>query len=235
VSYSRPGVKGRTIFGDLVPYGEMWRTGANKATTVAVTTDVIVGGQTLKAGKYSLFTIPGETEWMIIFNKDTELSGTQGYTQRNDAVRLRVTPTEGVFTERFLISIDNITDDGADLILQWATTKVVVPIKVEVAKQTEENVQKALGDAARAYRNAAEYYSKKGDHDKALGYIDQSIAMNSGWYTQWVKAEILAAKGDKKAAKKQGEIAIKAGEDYYLSRSEPFTYKEGLVKEMNAW
>ena len=235
INYSRPGVKGRKIFGDLVPYGELWRTGANKATSITVSTDVMIGGQTLKAGSYSLFTIPAENEWVIIFNKDLELWGTGGYTQRNDAVRFRVAPTTGEFTERMEFWFQNLSEDGADIILAWSTTKVVIPVKVDVAKQSEANVKKALDDAARAYRNAADYYAKQGEYDKALGYIDQSIAMGSGWYSQWVKAEILAEKGDKKAAKKQGEAAIKAGEEYYNSISQPFTYKEGLIKTMATW
>ena len=235
VDYSRPGVKGRTIFGDLVPYDELWRTGANKATIVTVSTDIMLGGQTLKAGTYSLFTIPGEDEWMIIFNKDTELWGTTGYTQRNDALRMRVKPSAGSFVERFRISIENITDNSADLILAWDKVQVVIPITVEVDKQSEANIQKALGDASRAYRSAAEYYSKKGQHTKALEYINQSIAMNNSWYSNWVKAEILYANGDKKEAKKQGELALKMGEEFYAERNQPFTYKDGLTKTMNEW
>jgi len=235
LNYSRPGVKGRKVFGDLVPFGDMWRTGANKATSITVSTDVMIGGQTLKAGTYSLFTIPAEDEWVVIFNKDLELWGTGAYTQRNDALRFRVKPGTGEFAERMQFTFDNVVDDGADLILAWSTTKVTIPIKVEVAKQSEANIQKALSDAARAYRSAADFYSKKGEYDKALGYIDQSIAMGSGWYSEWVKAEILAAKGDKKAAKKQGEVAIAAGEAYYKSIEQPFTYKDGLMKTMATW
>jgi hypothetical protein len=235
VNYSRPGVKGRKVFGDLVPFGDMWRTGANKATSITVSTDVTIGGQTLKAGSYSLFTIPAEDEWVVIFNKDLELWGTGGYTQRNDALRFRVKPSTGEFTERMEFSFENLTDGGADLVLSWSTTKVAIAISVEVDKQSEANIQKALGDGARAYRNAADFYSKKGDYDKALSYIDQSIAMGSGWYSEWIKAEILAAKGDKKAAKKQGEVAIAAGEAYYKSVDQPFTYKDGLMKTMATW
>lgn len=235
VKYSRPGMKGRTVFGDLVPYGEMWRTGANQATSVTFSTDVMISGQTLKAGSYSLFTIPSETEWVIIFNKNLDLWGTGGYSKDMDALRVNVKPGTTEAVERMEFWFQNLTDDGADLILAWSTTKVAIPIKVEVAKQSEANIQKSLGDASRAYRNAADFYSKKGDYDKALTYIDQSIAMGSGWYTLWVKAEILAAKGDKKAAKKQGEAAIAAGDAYYKSVEQPFTYKDGLMKTMATW
>jgi hypothetical protein len=235
VEYSRPAVNSRMIFGDLVPFNELWRTGANKNTTITFSTSAKLNGQEVKAGTYSVFTIPSEDEWVVILNKDTNLWGTGGYTQRNDALRIRVPVKKGEFKERFTISIDNMTDNSADLVLAWSTTMVVIPVTVEVDAQTEANVNKALSDAARAYRNAAEYYSKKGDNDKALMMIDQSIAMDNGWYSNWIKAEILAAKGDKKAAKKQAMMALEMGEKAYAEREQPFTYKESLTKEMNAW
>ena len=235
VNYSRPGVKSRKIFGDLVPYDKMWRTGANKATTITFSTDAKLNGQDIKAGTYSLFTVPGELDWMIILNKDTELWGTGGYTQRNDALRIRVKPTTGEFVERFTISMDNLTDNSADLILAWSTTKVVIPITVATEAFVEDNIQKGLTDAARACRAAAESSAKKKDFENALKYIDQSIALNNYWYTNWMKAEILAQSGDKKAAKKQAETALQMGEEYYSSRNEPFTYKEELQKEMAEW
>ena len=214
VNYSRPGVKGRMIFGDLVPYGEMWRTGANKATAITFSTDAKIAGQDIKAGTYSLFTIPNEDEWVIIFNKDTELWGTGGYTQRNDAMRARVNPTKGEFAERFTISIDNITDNSADLILAWSTTKVVIPVTVPTEQLVEASMKKGLADAARACRSAAEHHAKIKEYDKALMYIDQSIALNNYWYTNWMKAEIMAQSGDKKGAKKQAELALQMGEEY---------------------
>lgn len=235
VAYSRPAVNKRVIFGDLVPYNELWRTGANKITTITFSTDAKFNGQDVKAGTYSMLTIPEADQWTIILNKNTEMWGTGGYKQNDDALRTRVAVGQGTFTERFTISIDNITDDSADLIFMWSTTKVVVPITVETEKLVEASMNKGLMDAARACRSAAEASQKKKDYDKALMYIDQSIALNNYWYTNWIKAEILAEKGDKKAAKAQAEKAMKMGEDYYTSRNQPFTYKEELTKEMNGW
>ena len=191
--------------------------------------------QTLAAGSYSLLTIPTEDEWTIIFKKNSELWGTGGYTQREDALRMRVPAGEGMMTERFSISFDNITDGGAEMIIAWDKTKVVIPITVNAEKQTQANIDKAMNDAWRAYRNAAEYYSKQGDHDKAVATIDQSLAMNNNWYSNWIKAEILMAKGDKKAAKKQGEMAIEMGQKVYDERGQDFTYRAGLEKEMKEW
>ena len=235
VAYSRPAVNKRVIFGDLVPFGELWRTGANKITNITLSTDANLGGQDLKAGTYSLLTVPEADQWTIIFNKNTEMWGTGGYKQSDDAMRVRVPVGQGPFTERFTISIENMTDNSADLIFMWSTTKVVVPITLDTDKMVEAGLNKALMDAARTCRSAAEASQKAKDYDKALMYIDQSIALNNYWYTNWIKAEILAEKGDKKGAKAQGDLAIKMGEEYYAARNEPFTYKDGLVKEMSAW
>jgi len=235
VAYSRPGVKNRVIFGDLVPYGELWRTGANKITTITFSTDAKFNGQDVKAGTYSMLAIPEADQWTIILNKNTEMWGTTGYKQSDDALRTRVPVGQGAFTERFSIGVDNMTDNSADLIFAWSTTKVVVPITVETEMLVEASMNKGLMDAARACRSAAEASQKKKDYAKALMYIDQSIALNDYWYTNWIKAEILAEKGDKKAAKAQAEKALKMGEDYYTARNQPFTYKEELTKEMNAW
>jgi tetratricopeptide (TPR) repeat protein len=235
VAYSRPAVNKRVIFGDLVPYNELWRTGANKITTITLSTDAKLAGQDLKAGTYSMLTVPEADQWTVIFNKNTEMWGTGGYKQSDDAMRVRVPVGQGTFTERFTISIENMTDNSADLIFAWSTTKVVVPITVETEKMVEASMSKGLMDASRACRSAAEASMKKKDYDKALMYIDQSIALNDYWYTNWIKAQILAGKGDKKAAKAQGEKAIKMGEEVFAARNEPFTYKDGLVKEMSAW
>lgn len=236
VDYARPSVRGRKIFGDLVPYGQLWRTGANKATTIQFSTDVKVSGQDIKAGKYSIFTTPNEGEWWFILNKDTDLWGESGYKQGNDALRVRANPSAtSEMVETMRISIENIKTNEVDLIIAWENTQIVVPITVEVDAMAEANLNKALNDAARAYRNAADYYTKKGDYDTALNYINKSIDGNNYWYTNWLKAEILAAKGDKKGAIKQGELAIKMGEEYYSTLNQPFTYKEGLEKTMKSW
>jgi len=236
VDYARPGVKGRKIFGEMLPYGQLWRTGANTATVITFSTDVKVNGQDVKAGKYSIFTMPGETEWTIMLNKDTELWGESGYKQSNDVLRTRVTPsTTSSLVETMRISVENIKNESADIVIAWENTEVVIPVTVEVDKMAEANLNKALSDATRTYRNAADFYSKKGDYDKALSYINKSIEGNNYWYTNWMKAEILAAKGDKKGAIKQGELALKMGEEYYKGLNQPFNYKDGLQKTMNGW
>jgi hypothetical protein len=134
VTYSRPGVKGRTIFAadGLVPFGKLWRTGANAATKISFSTDVTVGGKKVEAGDYAIFTIPDADEWIFILNTDAEQSGTGSYTEDKDAARIAVTPEEfpgPVETMTFVFA--NVKDTSADLLLVWENTLVRVPIEVE--------------------------------------------------------------------------------------------------------
>ncbi len=124
VIYGRPSVKGRTIFGSLVPYGEVWRTGANEATTITFSNDVTVEGQSIAAGSYALFTIPTAGSWTFIFNKTAEQWGAFNYDSAEDALRVDVTPTEGFPVEQMAFWFDNVTDTSAKVILGWAGTSV---------------------------------------------------------------------------------------------------------------
>ena len=130
VTYCRPGVKGRVIWGDLVPYDKVWRTGANEATTFSCSDDVMIEGQKLAKGKYSLHTIPTATTWTVIFNKVAEQWGSYSYKQDEDALRVTVTPREGAFQERLCFTFENLADASAQLVLSWE--KLQVPIKIEV-------------------------------------------------------------------------------------------------------
>ena len=126
VNYSSPAVKGRKIWGDLVPYGEIWRTGANEATTFEFSRDVIIGGQRLPAGKYSFFTIPGEKSWTLIFNKEPNQWGSYNYKQEMDALRVNVKPKASKsFNERLLISLNN----KGKGVLAWEKVEVHFTVK----------------------------------------------------------------------------------------------------------
>lgn len=125
IDYSQPATKGRTIFGDVVPYGEIWRTGANEATTITFDKDVLIEGQKLVAGTYSLFTIPNEKEWTIIFNKNPKLWGAFEYKQEEDALRVNVKPSkETELTERFTIAVE----EGGMISMKWENTKVTFKV-----------------------------------------------------------------------------------------------------------
>jgi hypothetical protein len=138
ITYGRPSVRGRVIFGDLVPYGEVWRTGANEATTFTVSKDVTVEGEALPAGTYALFTIPTEEGWTVIFNRAAEQWGAFDHDPAQDALRIEVAPEEGAATEMMTFAFEDITDTSADVVLSWAGLLVPFQIEVEAAPAEED-------------------------------------------------------------------------------------------------
>ena len=228
ITYSRPATRGRTIFGDLVPYNQVWRTGANRCVILNASTDFTMNGNAVIAGEYALFTIPGETEWTIILSTQTDLWGSTGYSQDNDVVRVTAPAAKGDFDESFTIGFKSLSTTGGELVLEWADAEVSVNLGVDSDGESGKKVDKALSDAKRAYRNAANYYSGQGDHEKALASIEIALQLDPEyWYTNWVKAKILYAAGDTKAALKQGEKAMDMGA--------PDSYRTGYEKEMKGW
>ncbi|NBB89561.1 MAG: DUF2911 domain-containing protein [Bacteroidetes bacterium] len=228
LEYSRPSAKGRTIFGGLVPYNKLWRTGANAATKVTFSEDVVIEGQELEAGSYALFTIPGENEWTIILNTDTEQGGTGNYDEEKDALRVTVKPqslTE--FVETFTIGINNITSSSATLNLRWENTEVIVPFTVYTDDQVEANIAAVMaGPSARDYYNAASYYLAEGkDPNQALVWINKHLEMDEPkFWTLLAKSKIQAEAGDLKGAIQTAEqskkMAMEAGYDVYVKRNE---------------
>ncbi|MGB1146031.1 MAG: DUF2911 domain-containing protein, partial [Schleiferiaceae bacterium] len=126
ITYSRPATRGRAIFGDLVPYNEVWRTGANACVKFNASTDFTFNGNAVSAGEYALFTIPGENEWTIILSTQTNLWGNTGYTQESDVLRTTVPATTGDFDESFTMGFKSLSTTGGDLVLEWANTEVSV-------------------------------------------------------------------------------------------------------------
>ncbi len=129
ITYGRPSVRGRHVFGELEPFGKVWRTGANEATTITFSDDVQIGGRTLEAGTYGLFTIPEEEEWTIIFNNVPAQWGAFDYDSSQDALRVKAEPQKADTREQFMIHFENVTDTSADVVLHWENTKV--PFTVE--------------------------------------------------------------------------------------------------------
>ena len=130
ITYSRPGKKGREIFGKLVPYGQVWRTGANEATEITITRDIKFNGNELKAGTYAVFTIPEKTSWTVIINSDLGLVGAYNYNPKMDILRFEIPVKEvtDLTYEAFTIAIDS-KNDKAELVLAWDKTKLVIPIQ----------------------------------------------------------------------------------------------------------
>jgi hypothetical protein len=225
ITYSRPGVKGRKIFGGLEPYGKVWRTGANAATTISFSTPVKFAGKEVPAGTYALYTIPDPQEWTVILSKKTDNWGAFGYSEADDLLRVNIKP-EPLATplETFTISIDDIRDESAVLTLSWENTRLAVPLTVNYARQLVAEIEQTMaGDSERKpYHQAAQYFY---DHDqdltKARGWIEQAVADNpAAYWSLHLKAKILARLGDKAgaiaAAKKSIELASKNGDTSYV-------------------
>ena len=240
VEYSRPGVKGRTIFGDLVPYNEVWRLGANASTKITFSSSATVGGNELAAGTYALFAIPTEGAWTVIFSKNLETWGSDGYDAKDDALRLEVQPENCAPTERLAIGMDNFSDDKGMLYIRWATTQVNVPIMVRVQEQALKNIDEAIandGGNWRVHRNAANYYLQNGmDLNKAKVYIDKAIELNqNNWYAYYLQGQINAGVGDYKGAKKSGEMALKIGKEDAAKNGGTFSYEGMITEAMTKW
>jgi hypothetical protein len=242
VVYSRPGVKDRDVFGDLVPYGKLWRTGANMNTTIEFSTDVKIADQTLPAGKYSLFTIPSSDNWTVIFNSKTDHGGTVGYSEENDVLRTTVKPVPTEMTESFTIDINDIANESAAIVLKWHKTKVVIPFSFDVKDVAIANIDKALAEGDekgkwRVYRNAANYYyNNKMDMDRALDYMDKSIDGNKdSWYSYYLRAEILAEKKMYKEAIKSAETAKEVGMKSAKTDGTDFGYNDMIDNAIKGW
>jgi len=227
IVYSRPGVKGRPIFDGLVPYGQVWRTGANNATKVTFSTPVKLNGAEIPAGTYALLTIPGETEWTIIINKDTAAS-IFNYNQTNDLVRVKATPVKlSQMIETFTIEFTDIRDESATLNLLWEKTLVPVKIEIELTGKLVPQIEAVMSAAEgrKPYYQAALFYYDHGqDLQKASKWIDAAIAERETYYIVHLKAKILAKLGDKEgaiaAAKHSTELAIKAKDTGYVKLNE---------------
>ena len=217
IVYSRPGMKNRVIFGGLVPYGEVWRTGANASTRISFSTAVKLNGAEIPAGKYALYTVPGEKEWTVIIHKDTTAS-IFNYNQTNDLVRFKAVPVKlAEPVETFTIEINDIRDDSATINLVWEKTRVPVKLEVDLVSKLVpqiEAVMAASGDKKPYYPAAMFYFDHGLDLQKASKWIDAAIAERETYYIAHLKARILAKLGDKEgaiaAAKRSTELAIKA-------------------------
>lgn len=227
VHYSSPGVKGRKIYGGLVPYEKLWRTGANKATRFETSRDVVFGGKKVKAGAYSVFTVPGAKGWTVVLNANTELWGTGGYDKKQDVVRVTAKPTKIPQRERLTFLFSDTTEAGTRLDLEWDTVRISVPITVDTKGQVLASIDETLGAAWGPYMRAADYLLDNGGSlETALGYVDTSISLKKHWRNQWVKAQILKKMGKPEPAKKLVEAALASGDD-----SGAFRFYSGQMKD----
>lgn len=220
IDYSRPSAKGRAIFGDLVPFGKMWRTGANQNSMITFSDDVTVGGKTLAKGKYALFVTPKADNWEVIFYTDTENWGTpEKFDEAKVAAKVNVKPEMlNRHVETFTISLNNVDNDFAHLEFAWEKTVAAVKIEVPTKKTAMANIEKVLaGPAASDYFASAQYYyQSNGDINKALEYVNKATEMTAAkgtpfWYNR-LKSQIQAKAGDKKGAIETAKASLEAAE-----------------------
>ncbi|MBV6403506.1 MAG: DUF2911 domain-containing protein [Flavobacteriales bacterium] len=205
VDYSRPSARGRKVFGDLVPYGELWRTGANACTRVELGGPVIVGGKPVAKGSYCLFTIPGADQWTFILNADTGLWGTGGYTADKDVVRVTAKPlTTTDHVETFTIGFDAVRDDKAVLDLRWENTRVGIELAADATEQALANIKAAMAGSdlkAGNYGRSARYCVDKGVMlPEALTWAEKAVAMDRKYWHLHTLALAQAANGKYKEA-----------------------------------
>jgi len=232
VDYSSPGVKGRKIWGGLVPYDKMWRAGANTATKVTFSRDVTFAGKPVPAGTYAFFLIPTKAAWTVILNKKTDQPGTgAGYNQADDLLRVQVTPKAAPMRERLAYLVTDFTDDKASLELEWEKLRLSIPIGLDTAKQAQAAIDGAVDNVWRTYANAARYMLEtKKDYTTGLKYIDQSLALKEDWFNTWIKAQLLAAQGHYGDARTLAQKAYDLG-----SKSQMFFMEADVKKALGDW
>lgn len=227
ITYSRPSMKGRTIFGDLVPFGKPWRTGANNATKITFGEDVKVGGVAVKAGSYALYTIPGQSEWEVILNKGTGNWGIMGYNAADDVAKFKVSSVNvGFSTETFSMQIGNVTNNSAEIVLWWDRTAIMFTVSADVDSKIMADIDKAMSVDSKPYFASAQYYFENGkDLNKALGWASKALEQSpKAYWMHLLKARIQQKLGDKAGAKissmKSLELAKEQGNPDYVALNE---------------
>lgn len=218
ITYSRPGVKGRKIFGGLEAYGEIWRTGANALTKLTLSDEVTLGGQKVPAGEYALLTIPDKAEWTIIINSNIQGS-TADYDESQDVARFTVKPaTLPEKVETFTINFSEIKNESANIDLEWENTRVRIPLEVAIDDKVMAQIEKTMASkeaSAGDYFQAASYYmTTDRDPKQALEWINKAVEMNDSQY--WVmhlQARILEKNGKKAEAKAAAEKSMKLAQE----------------------
>ena len=195
VKYSRPLLRGRDVFGGVVAYDKVWRTGANGTNLITISNDVMIGGQKLAAGTYGIFSIPTAGDWTLIFNKDLTAQEAN-YSQEKDALRIIVKPVSIAKTEAFTIDFTGLSDSTADMNIYWSDKKIVAPIMVETSKIIEAAINKISTDNSNVMRTAADYLSGKGKLDQALKMVNTSVLTAENFRNLWAKAQIVSKLGN---------------------------------------
>ena len=215
VAYCRPGVKGRVIWGGLVPYDEPWRTGANEATRFTTTDSIQFGGKGLAAGTYSLFTIPGKDEWIVVINAEKDLWGAYEYKPEKDVLRVTVKPAAVEPQEWMEFSFEDLTPNSANLVLRWEKLRVAVPIVVDANGKTLAGARAAIeamksDDWRTPYQAASFCFTNDVAMDEGLKWLEKSLGVQQTWQNLGLQARWQMKQGKKADAIKTAEKALEA-------------------------
>ena len=227
VDYNRPSKRGRVIFGNLVPFGKIWRTGANSGTEISFSTDVSINGENINKGTYSIFSIPNEDSWQIIFYSDTDLWSVPRNWEESKIIFQSnfKSNTNNKVIETFSISFEDITNNNVNLVFSWDDTNVIVPIDVPTKSLVEDQIKSIMGDDPKSsdYYSAAVYYLQENINlDIALKWMNKAIEMieNPRFFQLRQQSLILAANGQYKnaikVAEKSLELSIQANNEDYV-------------------
>ena len=234
IHYSRPGVKGREIWGKLVPYGEVWRTGANENTTIRFSTPVKVEGHELPAGLYGLQTIPTSGDWTLILSKDADQWGAFTYKPEHDALRVQVKPQPAEPQERMSFEFTDLTDTSAKVVIRWEKLAVPFTLTVDTPKLVAAKAKESIG--WRGPYQAANYCMQNNTcMDEAGKWLDASIALDGNFTNYRAKADYLAQKGDKKGAAAYGEKALAAAKAAQGQQAPAAEAVAALEKKVSDW
>lgn len=233
IEYSRPGVKGRTVFGELVPFEKLWRFGANSATTITTDHSLFFEGKELPAGTYSIFALPGKEAWKIMFNSEVDASA-ESYSDEKTVLTVAAKVSENSFTESFFIGFDNIKDESASIIVLWEKTKVELPFTVKTRDNSMKNIDEAIKkgeDLENVYYNSANYYyGAIKEYKGALNFIDQSLKLGENYRSLFLKGRILFEIGQKNEAITYANKALK-----FAEKEEAIGYQNFIKGTLEKW
>ena len=231
VAYSSPTVKGRKIWGEVVPFGEVWRAGANECSKVTFSTPVSIEGKPVPAGAYCLALLPHKSGWTFILSKSTELWGTDEYKQSEDALRVPATATTIPLRERLAFSILDFDDEKGTLAMEWEKKRVAVKFTTGTRERALAQIRAVQGDDWRPYNAAARYlFGARIEPALAMQLADRSIQLKEQWNNVWTKAQLLHAAGKKSEALAAAQRAQTLG-----NGSENFFEEKEVAKALVAW
>lgn len=230
VDYGSPAARERTVWGELVPYGKLWRTGANDATTLTVDGDITLGGLEVPAGSYALLTTPGESSWTVLLSTDTATMP-WAHDAANDLGSFEVAPVEGPDRERLTFLFEDTTDRDATLRLEWAGVALPMAVAVDTPARATSSIDSYVRRSATRLAQAARFEMEEGNLDQALQLAEKAVSLGQGWYAHWALAQVQHAREEHKAAYKTAQKTLELGN----ADDGNFFYKGQVEEALASW